>query len=91
MQLIFYDDPVLGSYEDWFREITTDPRYTSLQADQRVYRDLYARIEGDRTSSGWWLKTHPGLRSQPDFPAFYARFYDAIGRRSMLAAAGTGR
>src|SRR6185437_14755552 len=79
LQIIFYDDPVLGSYETWFREIADEPRYTNLKADQRAYRHLYARIEDDRRPLSWWLKTHPELRSQPEFPAFYARFYDDIG------------
>jgi hypothetical protein len=78
LQLIFYDDPVFGNYETWYRQIAAEPRYTDLQADQRTYRDLYARIEDNRRPLGWWLKTHPALRSQPDFPIFYARFYDDI-------------
>lgn len=89
LQLIFYDDPILGSYQDWLQQITTDPRYTSPQVDERVYRELYARIEGNRKPLAWWLESHPELGSQPDFPAFYARFYDAIGRdRSMIATTG---
>lgn len=79
LQLIFYDDPVLGLYGNWFRQITTDPRYTNPRADEQVYRALFARIEGERKPLAWWLEFHPGLRSQPNFPAFYARFYEEIG------------
>ncbi len=96
LQLIFYDDPVFGPYEDWFRQITTAPRYTDPQADERANSALYDRIEGNRKPLDWWLKTHPQLRSRRDFPAFYARFYQAIDdamtarRPTRSAVAGLG-
>ncbi|WP_428490359.1 hypothetical protein [Rhodopila sp.] len=78
LQLIFYDDPVFGPYEGWYRRIAAQPRYTDLAADLRHFRSLYGRIEADRRPLSWWLSHHPRLRSAPDFPAFYARYYAAI-------------
>jgi hypothetical protein len=87
LQLIFYDEPIFGRYEGWYRQIATEPRYTDLQADLRYYRALYARIEAERQSLDWWLAMHPALRSRPEFPAFYARFYDEIGHSAAAIAA----
>ena len=78
LQLIFYDEPVFGNYEGWYRRIASAPRYSDLLADLRYYRALYARIEADQRPLSWWLDEHPRLRSEPDFPAFYARFHDAV-------------
>jgi hypothetical protein len=87
LQLIFYDDPVLGHYEGWYRRIATDPRYTDLEADLQHFRTLYAQIEAARRPLGWWLTAHPSLRSEPDFPVFYARFYDQVERSAMAVSA----
>jgi hypothetical protein len=95
LRLIFYDEPVFGHYETWFRRILAEPRYTDLAADLRYYRARFDRIEAGRRSLQWWLGAYPALRSQPDFPVFYARFYEAVGeaeRRAgsdpVLAASG---
>jgi len=96
LQLIFYDDPVFGPYEGWYRQIAVEPRYTDLQADLQIHRALYTRIEAERQPLDWWLATHPALRSSSEFPAFYTRFYEEIERsaaaiattRPMLAKAG---
>jgi hypothetical protein len=96
LQLIFYDDPVFGPYEGWYRQIAAQPRYTDLAANLQHYHALYAQIEAVRQPLGWWLTAHPALRSQPDFPAFYARYYAEVERSAasvsaagpILAAAG---
>jgi hypothetical protein len=80
LRLIFYDEPVFGHYETWFRRILAEPHYTDLETDLRYYRARYDRIEAARRPLGWWWRAYPGLRSQRDFPAFYARFYDAVAR-----------
>jgi hypothetical protein len=89
LRLIFYDAPVIGHYEGWYRQIVAEPRYSDLSADLRYYGALYARIEADRRPLGWWLTAHPALRSEPDFPAFYARFEDDMAQAATaIAAAG---
>jgi hypothetical protein len=78
LRLIFYDEPVFGHYEGWYRRIAAESRYTNLGADLRYYRALYNRIEAERQPLAWWLNEHPSLRSESDFPSFYDCFYGAV-------------
>jgi hypothetical protein len=78
LRLIFYDEPVFGHYEGWYRHIVADPRYSDLRSDRQYYSALYARIEANRRPLAWWLSQHPTLRSEADFPVFYARFHEAV-------------
>jgi hypothetical protein len=87
LQLIFYDDPVLGPYEGWYRRIARDPRYTDLEADLQHFKVMYTQIEEARRPLGWWLTAHRSLRSEPDFPTFYARFYDQVERSARAVSA----
>ena len=80
LQLIFYDDPMLGPYEGWYRRILHEPRYTDLRADLQYFGERYTRIEAERRPLEWWLDHYPALTRQPDFPAFYTRYYDQISR-----------
>ena len=88
LQLIFYDDPVFGPYEGWYRKIVATPRYTDPQANRRYFGTLYARIEAERRPLAWWLSKHPALASEPDFPEFYTRFYEDVAHAA-AAVAGT--
>jgi hypothetical protein len=78
LELIFYDEPVFGHYEEWYRQIAAQSRYTDLQTNLRHFAKLDAQIESKQRSLAWWLTHYPRLRSQPDFPAFYARYQAAI-------------
>jgi hypothetical protein len=80
LQLIFYDDPVFGPYEGWYRQIAAKPRYTDLDDNLQHFRALYAQIATDRRPLDWWLTTYPQLRHESDFPAFYDRYYAQIER-----------
>jgi hypothetical protein len=96
LQLIFYDDPVFGPYEGWYRKIAAEPRYTGLRDNLQHFNALYARIESNRQPLEWWLTSHPTLRRERDFPAFYHDYYTQIedsaasipGARPVIAAAG---
>jgi hypothetical protein len=96
LQLIFYDDPMFGGYEGRYRRIATDPRYTDLELNLQYFRALYGQIATARQPLDWWLTAYPALRSESDFPTFYARFYERVERsaaavsaaRSVLAAIG---
>ncbi len=48
LNLIFYDDPVLGSYKKHFYEIFSDPRYTDLRANLSYFSALYRKIEAEK-------------------------------------------
>jgi hypothetical protein len=90
LQLIFYDEPMFGPYEGWYRQIVQQPRYSDPQADRRYFEARYASIESQRRPLEWWLKSHPDLLSEPEFPTFYARFYQEIAHRAaMIADPGT--
>jgi hypothetical protein len=82
LQLIFYDDPIFGPYEGWYRQIAADARYTDLDTNLLRFRVLYAQIESDQRPLGWWLTAHPELRREPEFPAFYSRYYAEVERAS---------
>ncbi|HUH83241.1 MAG TPA: hypothetical protein VLX85_01450 [Stellaceae bacterium] len=81
LALIFYDEPLTGSYEQYFRQIFSEPRYTNLRANLAYFRDLYARIaHARRPLSG---EAHDKAGAERDaFAAFYARYYAYIDRAS---------
>jgi hypothetical protein len=89
LRLIFYDEPVFGHYEAWYRRIVGEPRYSDLLADVHYYRALYSRIEADRRPLAWWLAAHPALRWEPDFPAFYARYHDDVAHAATAISAAS--
>jgi hypothetical protein len=92
LRLIFYDEPMFGPYEGWYRQIIQQARYTDPQADRRYFAALYARIANQRRPLEWWLTAHPALLSEPQFPNFYARFYQEIAyRAAMIADPGATR
>ena len=92
LQLIFYDEPVFGPYEGWYRQIISEPRYSDPRADTRYFGRLYARVEAERRPLSWWLHNHPALAYDRDFPRFYARFYEEVARSAAQIAppANTG-
>jgi len=85
LRLIFYDEHFFGPYEGRYRRIAAEPRYTDLQANLRHFATLYARAEAERQPLAWWLRAHPALASEPDFPAFYDRYYAEVAREAVQA------
>jgi hypothetical protein len=77
LALIFYDEPLTGSYETHFRQIFSEPRYTDLRANLAYFRDLYARIARQRRPLA-----DAGGAERSAFAAFYARYYSYIDRAS---------
>jgi hypothetical protein len=71
--LIFYDDPVFGSYQRHFREIFSEPRYTDLDANLRYFAALYHRIEAERKTSA---------TQSAGFADFAAQYYAYIEREA---------
>ena len=86
LQLIFYDEPMFGPYEGLYRQIVRQPRYTDPQADRRYFEARYTSIESQRRPLAWWLNRYPDLLSEPEFPNFYARFYQQIAHRAAMIA-----
>ncbi len=86
LDLIFYDDPLLGPYEGWYRRILHEPRYTNLRANEQYFGERYARVEAERRPLDWWLKHYPALAREPEFPGFYSHYYDQVSRDGAFIA-----
>jgi hypothetical protein len=81
LRLIFYDDPILGSYERRFRRIFAEPRYVDLRANLQHFADLYREIERQRQSDasspdGHADRTPAGRDDRARFYALYDRYID---------------
>jgi hypothetical protein len=87
LQLIFYDEPVFGHYEERYRHILMQPRYSDMQANLQFSAARYARVQAERQPLEWWLSHYPSLQAEADFPAFYKRFYDAVAQGAASIAA----
>jgi hypothetical protein len=86
LRLIFYDDPIFGSYAGHFAQIYADPRYTDLQANLQHFAALYREIERHRRPLAEFVASHDAhtQREQEELTQFYERYYGAIEQ----AAAG---
>jgi hypothetical protein len=73
LRLIFYDDPIFGSYDRHYREIFSQPRYTDVAANLRYMRDLFRRAAARHPSSG-------EANAEAGFAGFRRRFYDHLER-----------
>lgn len=81
LRLIFYDDPIFGSYQRRFDAIFSQPRYTDIGANLRYFADLYRRIKAERRPLAEDLR-HEYASDRAGFAAFYERFYAYIDRES---------
>jgi len=87
-RIIFYDEPITGSYEEHFRAILSEPRYFRLKDNLAYFASLYARIETSRRPVEAYLADHPDWApdEQAGFRRFYAAYFDYIGRESQEVA-----
>jgi hypothetical protein len=81
LSLIFYDDPVFGTYQPRFERIFAEPRYTDLEANLQHFGDLYRRIEAQRRPRDEMLAAHPPAE-RAGFAEVYDRYYRHIDRAS---------
>ncbi|HEV2551686.1 MAG TPA: hypothetical protein VGU20_30535 [Stellaceae bacterium] len=81
LSLIFYDDPIFGTYQPRFARIFAEQRYTDLEANLRHFADLYRRIEARRRPRDETLADRPPAE-RADFAEVYDRYYRHIGRAS---------
>jgi hypothetical protein len=79
LALIFYDDPVFGSYKKRFRDIFADRRYVDIRANLTYFAELYTRIRRERKPVEAYLNV-VAPEERPAFTEFYARFYDYVDR-----------
>ncbi len=85
-RIIFYDDPITGSYDEHFREILSEPRYFRLEDNLDYFAGLYARIEAERRPVDWYLARHADWTAdeQAGFRRFYAAYFDYVDREAKL-------
>jgi len=83
--IIFYDDPIFGSYQTHFREILTEPRYFRLADNLAYFAALYAKIVANRQPVEWYLDRRPADEAA-DFRRFYAAYFAYIDRMSAEVA-----
>jgi hypothetical protein len=81
LNLIFYDDPVFGSYKKHFYEIFSDPRYTDLRANLSYFSSLYRKIEAEKQHD-LQAAGFPTAASRGGFSAFTQQFYGYIDRET---------
>jgi len=85
-RVIFYDDPITGTYQRRFNQILTQPRYFNLRANLDYFAALYERIARERKPLEWYVAKRKG-GSGPEraaFKAFYETYYDYIERQTHL-------
>ena len=75
LAMIFYDDPVLGSYQSWNDQIFADPRYTDPAANQAYVAAAARQAETVKKPLDWWLAREPYRSDKPGFTLIYDRFY----------------
>jgi hypothetical protein len=81
--IIFYDDPIVGRYQDRFDNILSEKRYTELQANFRYFSALYERIQRARKPLEWYIgKRDMPAAEQRDFAIFYRKYYDYIDKEA---------
>lgn len=77
-RIMFYDDPMIGSYAPHFRRILAEPRYFRLRDNLSYFKSLYDKIERFRQPVEWYLDRRKNLSDQ-DRQAFHD-FYEAYFR-----------
>lgn len=85
LHLIFYDEPIFGRYQEHFREIFSEPRYTDLRANLQHFAALYRDALAHRRPLADFLAAHDAATA-PERDRL-RRFYDAYYRYIKAAAA----
>ncbi|MBV8914003.1 MAG: hypothetical protein JOZ05_13315 [Acetobacteraceae bacterium] len=78
VKLIFYDEPLFGSYQRRFDRIFADPRYTMLRANEAWFAARAREIVAARKPLEWWLARPPYREDPAGFRAVYDRYYGLI-------------
>lgn len=55
VNLIFYDSPIAGSFQNNFYRIGAERRYTDLSDNVQYYASVYAGIREAWKPADWWL------------------------------------
>jgi hypothetical protein len=74
VSLIFYDDPVFGSYSDRFARLMSSPRFATLDANFAWFDDLYRRAAANAETAPQRAAATLGPEERADFEPFLARY-----------------
>ena len=83
LRLIFYDQPVIGSYQEHFEQIFSEPRYLDLHANLQHFARLYREIERAREPVASFLARHGKMEpaERDAMIGFYEHYYRYIERQ----------
>lgn len=83
-RIIFYDEPVTGSFQHRFDAILRQPRYFRLRDNLEYFARLYQKLESERQPVETYLGRHPGIpkAAADDFRVFYQRYCDYIDEQA---------
>jgi hypothetical protein len=82
VDLIFYDEPVFGHYQEWSDAIFADPRRTDLRTNLEWYAGLYRDALQNRRS------LPDSQTDDPRYAGFKRRFYEVLEQRQTRIDAG---
>lgn len=75
LKMIFYDEPMFGSYQGWFDRIFSDPSYTDAAANRTRFAATARRVLAERKPLDWWLERRPFHTDPVGFTPVYDRYY----------------
>lgn len=75
LKMIFYDEPMFGSYQGWFDTIFSDPSYTDPQANRARFAATARQRLAERKPLDWWLDRRPFRADPAGFTQVYDRYY----------------
>ncbi len=86
LKLIFFEDPIFEPYQKQFDAIFSEPRYVDIRKNLLYFSGLYKKIEAEKKPvTDYYTPPKKGTPVMPldkaDFAAFYAKFYQYIGRQ----------
>lgn len=79
VNLIFFDDPVVGAYQRRFDQIFRTPRFHDLHANQAHFASAYADVLAKRRPLASW-QAEAGGNASAEFAAAYEQFYALVER-----------
>ena len=83
-RLIFYDEPLLGTYQKHFDEIFSEPRYFDVRENLEYFSKLYKKIKSERRPLEYYAAHGQDIAdsSRWSFSEFYKRYYEYIDKKS---------
>ena len=85
LKIVFYDEPMFGSYQGWFDRIFSDPSYTEPAPNRARFGVTARQRLAERKPLDWWLERRPYHADAAGFAAVYDRYYALM---SELATGG---